>query len=63
MLTENSSFNWASNPERGERWHVDQNSGEVKCNYCMVDGHVQFSHVTKPGEPNYPDTADYKWGP
>jgi prepilin-type processing-associated H-X9-DG protein len=63
MLTENSAYNYANVPERGQRWHVDPRSGDVKCNYAFVDGHVRFARVVKPGGLDYPNSPDYQWNP
>ena len=65
MFTENSAYNYASNPERGQRWHVDARSGDVKCNYAYVEGHARFARVIKPvpATSDYPNSPDYQWNP
>ena len=65
MVTENSAYNYASNPERGQRWHVDSRSNDLKCNFAFADGHVRFARVAKPSPPTplYPNSRDYQWNP
>ncbi len=63
ILADNAAFNYSGGTAagRGEVWHVD--GKEVKCNYAFLDGHAGFHRVAVPGEPNYPNTADYQWNP
>lgn len=63
ILADNAAFNYSGGTAagRGEVWHVD--GKEVKCNYAFLDGHAGFHRVAVPGEPNYPNTAEYQWSP